>query len=128
MELLYRTKFKPRNGTGTLVISPTRELAMQIYSVARELMKQHTQTHGEPGKCCMPPMSFRPCWEPSGSAVVLLEALGIAISSGSWTGDIGVHATTVLNAPTHDNLHLCGASLAGHRSQLREGTSFRHGQ
>ena len=48
VELLYRTKFKPRNGTGALVISPTRELAMQIYSVAREVMKQHTQTHGEP--------------------------------------------------------------------------------
>ena len=46
VELLYRAKFKPRNGTGVLVISPTRELAMQIYSVARELMKQHTQTHG----------------------------------------------------------------------------------
>ena len=48
IELLYRAKYKPRNGTGVLVISPTRELAMQIYSVARELMKQHTQTHGTP--------------------------------------------------------------------------------
>ena len=47
MELLYRAKYKPRNGTGVLVISPTRELAMQIYSVARELMKQYTQTHGK---------------------------------------------------------------------------------
>lgn len=46
VELLYRTKFKPRNGTGVLVISPTRELAMQIYSVARDLLQRHSQTHG----------------------------------------------------------------------------------
>lgn len=46
MELLYRAKFVPRNGTGAIVISPTRELAMQIYGVARDLMKFHSQTHG----------------------------------------------------------------------------------
>lgn len=46
IELLHRTKFVPRNGTGTIVISPTRELALQIYTVARDLMKNHTQTHG----------------------------------------------------------------------------------
>ena len=36
----------PRNGVGALVISPTRELAMQIYGVVREVMKFHSQTHG----------------------------------------------------------------------------------
>lgn len=46
VELLYRAKFTPRNGTGAIVISPTRELAMQIYAVAREVMKHHSQTHG----------------------------------------------------------------------------------
>lgn len=46
VELLYRAKFVPRNGTGAVIISPTRELALQIYSVARDLMKNHTQTHG----------------------------------------------------------------------------------
>ena len=46
LELLHRAKFMPRNGTGAIVISPTRELAMQIYSVARDLMKHHSQTHG----------------------------------------------------------------------------------
>lgn len=46
VELLYRAKFVPRNGTGAIVISPTRELAMQIYGVARDLMKFHSQTHG----------------------------------------------------------------------------------
>ena len=46
VELMYRAKFMPRNGTGAIVISPTRELAMQIYGVARDLMKHHSQTHG----------------------------------------------------------------------------------
>ena len=30
IELLYAGKFMPRNGTGVIVISPTRELAMQV--------------------------------------------------------------------------------------------------
>ncbi|KAF5839722.1 hypothetical protein DUNSADRAFT_18722 [Dunaliella salina] len=46
IELLYRAHFMPRNGTGAIVISPTRELALQIYGVARDLMKHHSQTHG----------------------------------------------------------------------------------
>ena len=46
IELMYRAKFMPRNGTGAIVISPTRELAMQIYGVARDLMKHHSQSHG----------------------------------------------------------------------------------
>jgi ATP-dependent RNA helicase DDX18/HAS1 len=46
IELLYHGKFMPRNGTGVLIISPTRELAMQIYGVARDIMKYHSQTHG----------------------------------------------------------------------------------
>ncbi|RMZ55588.1 hypothetical protein APUTEX25_000171 [Auxenochlorella protothecoides] len=46
LELLYRAKFMPRNGTGVLVISPTRELALQIYNVAVDLMMGHSQTHG----------------------------------------------------------------------------------
>lgn len=46
IELLYSLKFKPRNGTGVIIISPTRELALQIFGVARELMAHHTQTFG----------------------------------------------------------------------------------
>ncbi|KAL6065507.1 ATP-dependent RNA helicase ddx18, variant 2 [Balamuthia mandrillaris] len=46
IELLHRIQFRPRNGTGVLIISPTRELCLQIYGVARELLKYHTQTHG----------------------------------------------------------------------------------
>jgi len=46
VELLSKVKFKARNGTGVVVISPTRELALQIYGVLRELCKYHTLTHG----------------------------------------------------------------------------------
>jgi len=46
IELLVRTGFKPRNGAGIIVISPTRELSLQIYGVARELCKYHNFTHG----------------------------------------------------------------------------------
>lgn len=46
VELLARLQWKPRNGTGIVVISPTRELAIQIYEVATELMRYHHQTFG----------------------------------------------------------------------------------
>ncbi|PWN89108.1 DEAD-domain-containing protein [Acaromyces ingoldii] len=47
VEMLHRLKFKPRNGTGAIVISPTRELALQIFGVAKELMAHgHHQTFG----------------------------------------------------------------------------------
>ncbi|KAG8772829.1 ATP-dependent RNA helicase [Ceratobasidium sp. 428] len=47
IELLHRMKFKPRNGTGIVVISPTRELALQIFHVAKEIMTgHHSQTFG----------------------------------------------------------------------------------
>ncbi|TFY78680.1 hypothetical protein EWM64_g5335 [Hericium alpestre] len=46
IELLHRMKFKPRNGTGIIIVSPTRELALQIFGVAKELMAFHTQTFG----------------------------------------------------------------------------------
>ncbi|ETV95947.1 hypothetical protein H310_10607 [Aphanomyces invadans] len=46
VELLYKVKFTARKGTGCMVISPTRELALQIYGVVKEITKYHTQTHG----------------------------------------------------------------------------------
>lgn len=46
VEMLYSLKFKPRNGTGVIIVSPTRELALQIFGVARELMEHHSQTFG----------------------------------------------------------------------------------
>lgn len=46
VELIYKLQFKPRNGTGVLVISPTRELAMQIFGVLKELSAHHHFTYG----------------------------------------------------------------------------------
>jgi ATP-dependent RNA helicase DDX18/HAS1 len=46
VEMLSQLRFKPRNGTGVIVVSPTRELALQIFGVARELMSNHSQTFG----------------------------------------------------------------------------------
>ncbi|QDS72230.1 ATP-dependent RNA helicase [Venturia effusa] len=46
VEMLYSLRFKPRNGTGVIIVSPTRELALQIFGVARELMADHSQTYG----------------------------------------------------------------------------------
>jgi ATP-dependent RNA helicase DDX18/HAS1 len=46
VEMLYKLQFKPRNGTGVLIISPTRELALQIFGVAKELLQHHSQTFG----------------------------------------------------------------------------------
>ncbi|MBW0538812.1 hypothetical protein O181_078527 [Austropuccinia psidii MF-1] len=44
IEMLSKLQFKPRNGTGVIVVSPTRELALQIFGVAQEIMKHHSQT------------------------------------------------------------------------------------
>ena len=41
VELLSAARFGPRNGTGVLVLSPTRELAGQIHGVAAELLSAH---------------------------------------------------------------------------------------
>lgn len=46
VEMLQRLRFKPRNGTGAIIISPTRELALQIFGVAKELMANQSQTLG----------------------------------------------------------------------------------
>ncbi|KII68248.1 putative ATP-dependent RNA helicase pitchoune [Thelohanellus kitauei] len=46
IEALRKRKFKPKDGAGVIIISPTRELALQIFGVLRDLMKNHTQTFG----------------------------------------------------------------------------------
>lgn len=46
VELIYKIRFMPRNGTGCIIISPTRELSMQTYGVLKELMKYHHHTYG----------------------------------------------------------------------------------
>ncbi|KAL3277132.1 hypothetical protein HHI36_012486 [Cryptolaemus montrouzieri] len=46
IELINKLKFMPRNGTGVIIISPTRELSMQTFGVLKELMKYHYHTYG----------------------------------------------------------------------------------
>ena len=48
LELLHKAKFTTRNGTGAIIIAPTRELSMQIYGVCKELCTagNHSQTYG----------------------------------------------------------------------------------
>ena len=46
IELLHKSHFAQRNGTGAVVLAPTRELALQTYAVARETLKYHKHTHG----------------------------------------------------------------------------------
>ena len=46
IELMRKLKFMPRNGTGVVVISPTRELSMQTFGVLKDLMAFHSQTFG----------------------------------------------------------------------------------
>lgn len=46
IELIYKLRFMPRNGTGILIISPTRELSMQTFGVLKELMTHHHHTYG----------------------------------------------------------------------------------
>ncbi|XP_073818151.1 probable ATP-dependent RNA helicase pitchoune isoform X2 [Musca autumnalis] len=46
VELIYKLRFMPRNGTGVIIISPTRELSMQTFGVLKELMTYHHHTYG----------------------------------------------------------------------------------
>lgn len=43
VELLLKTKFQQRNGLGALILTPTRELAVQIHSVLGEVQLKHTR-------------------------------------------------------------------------------------
>jgi ATP-dependent RNA helicase DDX18/HAS1 len=48
IELLSGIEFTRKQGTGAIIISPTRELSLQIYGVLRDLIDHsgHSQTHG----------------------------------------------------------------------------------
>lgn len=46
LEILYRRKWGPSDGLGALVISPTRELAIQIFEVLRKIGSYHTFSAG----------------------------------------------------------------------------------
>ncbi|GFS51435.1 ATP-dependent RNA helicase DDX18 [Trichonephila inaurata madagascariensis] len=46
IELMYKNNFSPKMGCGVLIISPTRELSMQTFGVLKELLTNHSFTHG----------------------------------------------------------------------------------
>ncbi|KAF9428715.1 ATP-dependent RNA helicase dbp4 [Podila epigama] len=46
IEILYRQKWGPMDGLGALVISPTRELAVQIFEVLRKVGREHSFSAG----------------------------------------------------------------------------------
>lgn len=46
IELMSTHRFNHRSGTGVIIISPTRELAMQIFTVLKSLMRNYSQTYG----------------------------------------------------------------------------------
>ncbi|XP_049995724.1 ATP-dependent RNA helicase DDX18-like, partial [Alexandromys fortis] len=46
IKLIVKLKFMPRNGTGVLILSPTRELAMQTFGVLKELLMHHVHSYG----------------------------------------------------------------------------------
>lgn len=46
IELLYKYNYSQKNGTGVIVITPTRELALQIFNTAKELLYYHNKTVG----------------------------------------------------------------------------------
>ncbi|EPS36061.1 hypothetical protein H072_10519 [Dactylellina haptotyla CBS 200.50] len=46
LEVLYRHKWTPEDGLGALIISPTRELAIQIFEVLRKIGQRHSFSAG----------------------------------------------------------------------------------
>lgn len=46
LECLYRHRFTPSDGPGAVVLSPTRELAMQIFQVLRQVGQHHAFSVG----------------------------------------------------------------------------------
>ncbi|KAF8985196.1 ATP-dependent RNA helicase dbp4 [Entomortierella lignicola] len=46
IEMLYKQKWGPLDGLGALVISPTRELAVQIFEVLRKVGREHSLSAG----------------------------------------------------------------------------------
>ncbi|WFD40683.1 RNA helicase [Malassezia japonica] len=46
LEMLYRKRWSAADGLGALIVSPTRELAMQIFDVLRQIGSAHTFSAG----------------------------------------------------------------------------------
>jgi len=45
VELLFRTNFSQNQGTGVIILTPTRELAMQLHDVVKDLFKFNKKSH-----------------------------------------------------------------------------------
>jgi len=45
VELLFRTNFSQSQGTGVIVLTPTRELAMQLFDVTKDLFQFNKKSH-----------------------------------------------------------------------------------
>ena len=45
VELLFRTNFSQNQGTGVIVLTPTRELAMQLFDVTKDLFQHNKKSH-----------------------------------------------------------------------------------
>lgn len=46
LEILYRIGWSAADGLGALIISPTRELAVQIFEVLRKIGREHSFSAG----------------------------------------------------------------------------------
>ena len=46
LEILYRARWGPQDGLGALILSPTRELAIQIFDVLRTIGCSHSYSAG----------------------------------------------------------------------------------
>ena len=46
IEMLFHSNFTSKNGVGVIVISPTRELALQTYNVVKDVLHYHNKTFG----------------------------------------------------------------------------------
>ena len=46
IEMLHKADFRNSKGTGVIIITPTRELAIQIHAVAKDLLRFYNKTHG----------------------------------------------------------------------------------
>ena len=46
LEKLYRVRWGPEDGVGSIIISPTRELAGQLFEVLKSVGKHHTFSAG----------------------------------------------------------------------------------
>jgi ATP-dependent RNA helicase DDX18/HAS1 len=94
VELLRKAKFQTRNGTGAMILSPTRELAMQIYGVCKELLG------ADHGRC---ESQDRSRTTSKGSQYYYCDAWSIVGSSQKFTGFRNSKSIGVLHGRSRSN-------------------------